>query len=137
MRYPSDAFGDTEVSLDLDDDLRDHQGEGNPVGAVLGGVVFIIMAFVFLSLGAPGAFAAFMIVIGIIMIIGYKFEKDWQEDRWARRVVAYEEAQERIRRETVQTVKESLKGTVKVRCKYCAGLNDENDEKCESCGAPL
>lgn len=113
------------------------------------GFVLMIGAAVFLSfMGAPGFFVGFAIFAAFLVLIG-GFAGSISEDRRIMKALEAEEeakaeaeaaeaeAKERFKEEVAQSVKQKLEGTIKVRCRYCGALSDENDEKCESCGAPL
>lgn len=107
------------------------------LNVLLGGVLFVAMGFVFAGTGAPGIMVLFPFAAGFLMI-GYSFvHKRTVEERALEEERAASEARERLRDEIAESVKERLKGDVKVRCRYCGALNDEHDDKCESCGAPL
>jgi rubrerythrin len=97
----------------------------------------VVMAFVFAAMGAPGVFSLFAILTGVVFVVASLVSKERQERLAEEERMRAEEERARFSEEVAQTVKESLKGTIKVRCRYCGALSDENDEKCESCGAPL
>jgi uncharacterized membrane protein len=76
-----------------------------------------------------------LILVGFIMIVLSFFvhkHEDYEE-------VARLETVEEQRKEQIEEIAKSIKDqmTVKVRCRYCGSLNDENANKCESCGAAL
>lgn len=37
----------------------------------------------------------------------------------------------------VKEIVDAVKSTIKVRCRYCGTLNEEEERVCESCGGPL
>lgn len=80
--------------------------------------------------------AVFLLAV-ISLIGGLAASKD--EER-RRAMVEQREVEAMDRDRLVEDITRSVKksmGFIKVRCRYCGGLNDEHDEKCESCGAPL
>lgn len=101
------------------------------------GVMMMFMSIVFASVGAPGLFAAFPLLMGLVFIVLGLAANDREKRLAEEERVRAEEERDRFKEEIAQSVKETMKGTIKVRCRYCGGLNDEHEEKCESCGAPL
>lgn len=97
----------------------------------------MVMAFVFAGMGAPGLFVLFALLTGVIFLVFGFMTRGRAIERIAEAERAAEESRVQFREEVAQSVKESMKGTIKVRCRYCGGLNDEHDDRCESCGAPL
>lgn len=115
-----------------------------PASIFVAAGAMLVMAIVFARMGAPGEFVAFAVLGAVAFIIVsliarvhedrlIEEERTRAEEEWTRR----EEERDRFKEEVARSVKESIKGTIKVRCRYCGGLNEEHDEKCESCGAPL
>ena len=89
---------------------------------------------------AMSALAAIMVIIGIILIIGGAASRGRELEENALRQAAAEEEIDRERAERElekQEIVNAVKSTIKVRCRYCGTLNEENEEKCDSCGAPL
>ncbi len=103
----------------------------------MGFVVFLVVVIVFATMGAPGFMLAVMIVGAVLFLIIGLVSSAIENEKIARAEEAEMEARERFKQEIAQSVKEKLDGTIKVRCRYCGALNGEDDEKCESCGAPL
>ena len=106
-------------------------------GAVVGFIALIGAAMFFAYLDAPGFFVGFAIFAAFVALIGGLVMSASEEQQIMRAEEAEAEAKERFKEEVAQSVKQKLEGTIKVRCRYCGALSDENDEKCESCGAPL
>ena len=108
---------------------------------LLGGVVFAIFAIIVgvfaVSQGAPGFFLLFAIVAAFIGVISAAASEGQRRRAIEQKEAADLEAQERLRGEIAQAVKDSMKSNIKVRCKYCGSLNDETATKCDSCGATL
>jgi uncharacterized membrane protein len=76
-----------------------------------------------------------LIFVGFIMILlSFFVHKHEDEEEVARLETVEEERKEQIE-EIAKVIKDQM--TVKVRCRYCGGLNDEKANKCESCGAAL
>ena len=139
------------------DDLGGHHGTpsrgANWIGLLIAGIVFVfsgIMGSVMLSSmsdntsdlfstpdtgfdDAVRAMTAGTVILGIVLIIAAFYVKTHEEDRAAHERTASMEQREQERREFVAAVK----STIKVRCTYCGTLNEEDAEKCESCGGPL
>ena len=109
----------------------------NPAGFVVAGVGMIIMSFVFMSTGAPGGFSAFAFLAGLVCFALFFVTRGKMERDAEKRAEAAEEAEERFKDEIAEAVKERMKGTIKVRCRYCGSLNEEEAVKCGSCGATL
>lgn len=89
---------------------------------------------------AMSALAAIMVIIGIILIIGGAASRGRELEENALGQAAAEEEIDRERTERElekQEIVNAVKSTIKVRCRYCGTLNEENEEKCDSCGAPL
>lgn len=101
------------------------------------GILVMFMSIVFASAGAPGFFVAFPVLMGIVFIVAGLAANDREKRLAEEERVRAEEERDRFKEEIAQSVKETMKGTIKVRCRYCGALSDENEEKCESCGAPL
>lgn len=80
--------------------------------------LFFLMAFGTAAAGAPVGFPVLLIILGIALLVAYPFGKQKVLDLHEEKLRAYEEAQELLREEVAQTVRETLKGRVKVRCKY-------------------
>lgn len=106
-------------------------------GAVVGFVAMIGAAVFLAFMGMPGFFVGFAIFAAFLVLIGGLAGSISEEQRIMRAEEAEAEAKERFKEEVAQSVKQKLEGTIKVRCRYCGALNGEQDEKCESCGAPL
>lgn len=107
-------------------------------------VIFIVVlilalasAYFVASIGAPVFFIIFAFVAPFLWVANVLIRRGAEADRRAEAQRAADEERERLKEEVAQSVKETMKGTIKVRCRYCGGLNGEHDEKCESCGAPL
>lgn len=109
----------------------------NPAGAVIAGIMMMIMSFIFAGMGFPWIFSVFAFLAGMIAVILSFASYRRHESEAEERVTAAEEAQERFKEEVAEAVKESIKGTIKIRCRYCGSLNDENANRCDSCGATL
>jgi hypothetical protein len=97
----------------------------------------VLVAILAGASGAPGFFVAFALIAGLFSFIMYFPAQKSLEDEKARERLEYEERQKQLRTEVATTVKETLRSSIKVRCRYCGMLNGEEDERCESCGAPL
>ena len=119
----------------------DTLSEAPRIGMAVIFIVVIILALAFASfaasIGAPWFFVAFAFVAPFLWAVNVLIRRGAEEDRRAEAQRAADEERERLKEEVAQSVKETMKGTIKVRCRYCGGLNGEHDEKCESCGAPL
>jgi hypothetical protein len=141
VRTGPDAFrSDFERSLLLDDDaprVNTRSSAPSTAMTVIIGVASVATAIFAAGNGAPGFFVAAVLLSGTVFVIWSLIAKSWEEQRIAEAERAAEEARERFKEEIAQSVKESMKGTVKVRCKYCGMLSPEDEDKCESCGAPL
>ena len=104
---------------------------------VIGAIGFIVFGLWATSQGAPVFFLLFAI-LGAFASIAMSIAKDREVTRLAeQKAAAAMEADQQLKSEIAQAVKESMKGTIKVRCKYCGSLNDEKASKCDSCGATL
>lgn len=101
------------------------------------GVMAAFMSIVFASMGAPGVFVVFPLIAGFLFVIVGLAAKGHEERLAEEERARAEEERDRFKEEVAQSVKETMKGTIKVRCRYCGALSDESEEKCESCGAPL
>ncbi len=89
------------------------------------------------SNGAPGFFLLFAVLMAIMGIASAIASVGKQERLAQEKAAAELEAQERLRNEIADAVKQNLKSNIKVRCKYCGSLNDETATKCDSCGAAM
>lgn len=106
-------------------------------GILVGGGAMFVAAIVFAGMGAPGEFVALVILGAVFFVVASLVAKGHEERLVAEERTLKEEERDRFKEEVARSVKESIKGTIKVRCRYCGGLNEEQDEKCESCSAPL
>lgn len=133
---------------DLPDEFRNASApeeeplpEAPRIGTAVIFIVVIILAVAFASfaasIGAPGVFIVFAFVAPFFWVANVLIRRGAEENRRAEAQRAADEERERLKEEVAQSVKETLKGTIKVRCRYCGALHDESDEKCSSCGAPL
>jgi rubrerythrin len=82
---------------------------------------------------AANAMSAGLIIVGAIFIVLSVYVKAREEQKAEQERTAEEERA----RMFAQSIASNIRTGVKVRCRYCGALSDENDEKCESCGAPL
>lgn len=104
------------------------------VGVTIVAVVFASFAA---SIGAPSFIIIMAFVMPFFWVANILIRRGIEEERKAKeRRAAYEE-REQLKEEVAQSVRTSMKGAIKVRCRYCGALSDVHDEKCESCGAPL
>lgn len=103
------------------------------------GVLILAVAFASFaaSIGAPWFFVIAAFVVPFLWVANVLIRRGVEEERRAEAQRAADEERERLKEEVAQSVKETMKGTIKVRCRYCGALHDESDEKCSSCGAPL
>jgi hypothetical protein len=108
-----------------------------PRGAVGGFILIVVMALAFAVAGAPGLFVGLMFVVAVLSLIGGLASSRDEAQKRMTAELAEAEARDRLAKDVARSVRESMTGMIKVRCRYCGGLNGENDEKCESCGAPL
>ncbi len=99
--------------------------------------MMIVMGFVFAGMGAPGAFVVFAFLAGVFVIVMSFVAAERRQREAKENALAAEEADEKFKDEVAEAVKERMKGTIKVRCRYCGSLNDEEAVKCDSCGATL
>lgn len=125
------------VDWDDDDHERPRRQTPTPGGAIAGFVLILVLTVIFASAGAPGVFLAFMVLMAIVSLVGGLAASEKEARRIRHAAWEKETARERLVEDVAYSVRESMKGTIKVRCRYCGGLNGEEDEKCESCGAPL
>jgi mannose/fructose/N-acetylgalactosamine-specific phosphotransferase system component IID len=103
--------------------------------ALLGVVVFVIIAMVMIAMvigsGIGGSFVGLwifaLIVIVIFVIARYAIAEKTPETS------SGGESTNATREVRIETIRE----TVKVRCRYCGTLNLETDTKCQSCGGNL
>ena len=108
-----------------------------PEGFLVIGFLLIVVAIAFAAMGAPGFMVLFEFLFSLVMFAGYFIAKSREQERIRREEMAAAEAREQLRNEVSEAVKETLKGAIKVRCRYCGSLNEENSSKCESCGGSL
>ncbi len=80
-----------------------------------------------------GIFGAVFIIVGIVMIVLSFVVKGRAKMRQQEEIRSADEA----RQKEVQEIAQAVKSTIKIRCRYCGTLNDENSANCESCGAAL
>jgi len=78
-------------------------------------------------------FATITLVLGIVFIaISFKVRRDEQMRLETMARIAQEN-----RSQQISQIAEAVKSTIKVRCRYCGTLNEENASNCGSCGATL
>jgi rubrerythrin len=78
-------------------------------------------------------FATITLILGFVLIaISFKVRRDEQMRLETMARIAQEDRDLQIHQ-----IAEAVKSTVKVRCRYCGTLNEENASNCESCGATL
>lgn len=76
-----------------------------------------------------------MLVLGLVFIALSFYVKKHDEAKLAQERAAEEELSKKLAQNIASAARAAA--PVKVRCRYCGALSDENDEKCESCGATL
>jgi rubrerythrin len=101
------------------------------------GIAMIVMSIVFGSLGIGCTVPVFAFIGGVICIVLFFIVRGKEEEEAEVRADAAQEAEKRFKDEIADAVKERMKGTIKVRCRYCGSLNDEEAHRCDSCGATL
>ncbi len=132
----------------------DPYGRQSWVGLLLFGIFAIVVGVIALSFSAAnsssdpldpfsqinneaarnfGIFGAGFIIVGIVMIVLSFVVKGRAEVRQQEEIRSADEARQR----EVEEIAQAVKSTIKIRCRYCGTLNDENSSKCESCGASL
>ena len=74
-----------------------------------------------------------MLIIGGVLILYSRVLKDQE----ASRLEAQARAEEEARQRNIQDIAAAMKSNIKVRCRYCGSLNDEDATKCDSCGGTL
>lgn len=139
------------ASIGLYDGGRSARGS-NWIGVLILGIMFlfsgILGSIMFSAMShdddpfAPATFESFdraasamtagMALLGFVFILLSFYVKRHEEQKAER-----ERAAEEARSEAFAQRVASQNDGIKVRCRYCGALNDEHDEKCESCGAPL
>lgn len=78
-------------------------------------------------------FATITLIVGVIFIaISLKLRQDEKTRLETAARIAEESHNQRVRE-----IAEAVKSTIKVRCRYCGTLNEEDSSNCESCGATL
>jgi ribosomal protein L40E len=117
--------------------------------AIVGGFFVIMGTSLVITTNFPlGAGLAFM---GALFIAGAWFGYKWYEygdlasepdseaysDSRTFEPVMSPWAKEEARKKEVEEIVKTVKSIIKVRCRYCGTLNEENANKCEKCGGPL
>jgi len=111
--------------------------EEKPEGLIVVGIMMFIMAIVLGANGAPGFMILFAFLFSFLLFFVYFIAKQRQADRYYQEQMEAQEAEDRLKEQIAQAVKESLRGNIKIRCRYCGSLNEDKAAKCESCGATL
>jgi ribosomal protein L40E len=79
------------------------------------------------------AFATITLILGLAFIaISFKVKRDEQVRLETMTRIAQEN-----RNQEISQIVNAVKSSVKVRCRYCGTLNEEDASNCESCGATL
>jgi len=115
----------------------ENKGGVSLAGMAIVAFFFVVVGLFAVSKGAPASFAVFAVIAAIAVIamgIASRRKEAILEEEKARAEI---EAQEKLRNDIAEAVKETIKSNIKVRCRYCGSLNDETDKKCDSCGATL
>ncbi len=119
------------------------------VGIAIMGVFFVIMGASLVVTGSP--LGAGLVFMGVLFIAGSWFGHKWYEygdlasepdseaysDSRAFEPVMSPWAKEEARKKEVEEIVKTVKSIIKVRCRYCGTLNEENANKCEKCGGAL
>jgi sensor histidine kinase YesM len=78
-------------------------------------------------------FATITLILGFILIaISFKVRRDEQM-----RLVTMARIAQENRDQQISQIAKAVKSTIKVRCRYCGTLNEEDASNCDSCGATL
>jgi hypothetical protein len=148
-----EPYGDSGTPpLTSTDSELDNHVVPNWIGLVVVGFLLMIIG---LSMApASSSFGGGVMFIGLLMILGARFAKKWEDDgslladidstssqeldEIADEGVDYDywEMQQR-RQQDIQEIVKAVKSTIRIRCRYCGTLNEEKANKCESCGANL
>lgn len=84
---------------------------------------------------AGRAMAIGMVSLGLVFIALSLYVKNRDDVNAEKERVAEEERRKIFAQNIALAAKAATQ--VKTRCRYCGALNEEHDEKCGSCGAPL
>jgi ribosomal protein L40E len=107
------------------------------VAAIIWAIIALAMGFFAVSQGAPGFFLLIAVLMAVFGIASAAASERQQQRAVEEKAAVELDAQERLRNEIAEAVKDSIKSNIKVRCRYCGSLNDETATKCDSCGATL
>ncbi len=121
----------------------------NWAGMLVAGVLFVIIGVVMLS--TSSGIGGGVIFVGVLMLIGARVAKKWEDDdtifadldnNWEQEMQSYsmDEAlawRSEERQKEIEEIVKAVKTTIRVRCKYCGTLNEEKANKCESCGGSM
>jgi sensor histidine kinase YesM len=78
-------------------------------------------------------FATISLILGFVFIaVSFKVKRDELTRLQTMARIAQESRDQQI-----SQITKAVKSTIKVRCRYCGTLNDEDASNCESCGATL
>jgi rubrerythrin len=108
-----------------------------PEGFIVAAVMLIIASIVIGGITGVCGLSALLFLGAIACIVLFFVTREKVVKEAEERAAAAEEAEERFKDEIAMAVQERLKGTIRVRCRYCGSLNDEDAIKCDSCGATL
>jgi len=78
-------------------------------------------------------FATITLILGIVFVVISLGVRQHEQKRFE---TAARIAQE-SRDQQIHQIAKAVKSTIKVRCRYCGTLNEEDTSNCESCGATL
>ncbi len=95
------------------------------------------MSIVLGTIGFGCTLPVFGFLAGIVCIALFFIVQRKEDEESAEIATSKEDAEERFKDEIADAVEKRMKGTIKVRCRYCGSLNDEGDVRCDSCGATL
>jgi len=73
------------------------------------------------------------LIIGVVFVVLSFRLKEGE----ARRLESQARAEEAEREKNVQDIAKAIRSNIKIRCRYCGTLNEEDASKCSSCGATL
>jgi rubrerythrin len=85
------------------------------------------------SSGMFALMGALSLIIGLVFVVlSFKVKNDEE-----RRLESQAKADEAARQRDIQDIADAVKSNIKVRCRYCGTLNEEDASKCSACGAAL
>jgi hypothetical protein len=144
-----DHIGSEPYGVDEPDSLDDRQPSF--IAVAFAGAIMLIAGFVLLrtstSLGGG------VMILGILLLLGSRaaimleehgdeilssnYPELWPYETYDSGVEETSVDRELARRREIEEIVRAVKTTVRVRCRHCGILNEDNAKTCESCGAPL